>query len=76
MPVFTLFFSLILASIVGIILSTVFNENGHSPEWINQVFLSIIGAGVLAAAITKKQLCKICALISFKKVHLCQCQHS
>jgi len=76
MPVFILFLSLIVASIVGITLSTLFNDNGRSPEWIHTVFLSIIGSGVLVAAVTKEQLCNLCSFISIKRLHLCQCQHS
>jgi len=76
MPVFILFISLIVASIVGITLSTLFSVNGISPEWIHSVFLSIIGAGVLAAAITKEHLCRLCSFISIKRVNFCQCQHS
>lgn len=76
MPVFTLFFSLIVASIVGITLSTLFNDQGRSPEWIHTVFLAIIGAGILSAAVTKEQLCKLCTFISIKRLNFCQCQHS
>lgn len=76
MPILTLFFSLIIASIVGIILSTLFNDNGQSPAWVHQVFLSIIGAGVIAAAITKEQLCKLCRFLALKHINICPCQSS
>ncbi len=75
MPVFILFVSLILASVVGIILDSFFNVNGTSPDWVHNIFLSIIGTGVIAAAITKEQLCKLCSFTAIKKLKFCQCQH-
>lgn len=76
MPIFTIFFSLIIASIVSILLTSLFNENGQNTEWIHNIFLSIIGAGVISSAVTKKNLCKLCSLISIKRYNICQCQHS
>jgi len=78
MPVFILFFSFIVASIVGIILSSIFSVNGIQPDWIQPIFLGIIATGVITAAITKENLCSLCSFISskIKRLQFCKCQHA
>jgi len=69
-----IFISFVVASITGIILSSVMTVNGQTPDWINHVTFSIMAAGVISSFINKSNLNKLCCGVNRLIPKICK-QH-